>query len=78
MREGREGCGTRASTLTSENGHSIREDPSLKNGLKNSKKWKHILVNLAVPMCPCNFGTWFAFIHMAHDPSLVCHLSCVE
>jgi len=42
--------------LTSENGHSIREDPSLKNGLcklkSPRKKWRRVLLNLVVSMRP--------------------------
>ena len=42
--------------MSSENGHSIREDPSLKSALselKNSrKKWKHVLLNWVVSTRP--------------------------
>ena len=40
---------------TSENRHSIREDPSLKNALSSlkspRKKWKRVLLNLVVSTC---------------------------
>ena len=63
--------------MTSENGHSIREDPSLKiasSGLKTSRmKQKRVLLNLVVSARPLRQLVRF----MVHYSSSVCRLSYV-